>query len=204
MIDFNMDDFRSGDERTWKDTYDKIKDRMRLISSRILPRHDSHVIEDILQHAFHEVWNKREKFESPTHVANTLYKIVRDKSINYLKRNKTIQTTDPQSLGYPFAEGETFSENETIALEVDHQRLMQQVKAELPNLRRIQREVFQLYWFENLSLAEIAIQKKISENAVRMHEYRARKKLKKLLEDRGFSPYFFSFLPLLIFFSKIS
>ncbi|MBO6233476.1 MAG: sigma-70 family RNA polymerase sigma factor, partial [Clostridia bacterium] len=57
---------------------------------------------------------------------------------------------------------------------------------ELNKMKNEDKDIFIMYYYENIKLNEISRRLKISESKVKVKLYRIRKKLKKVLNERGY------------------
>ena len=60
------------------------------------------------------------------------------------------------------------------------------VESILENLKEIDLEIFKLFYYQDMSIKDIAKKEKISEFNVKTRLYRIRKKIKKELNDGGY------------------
>ncbi len=122
--------------------------------------------EDIMQNAFLKLWESREKFENEEHIAKWLTVVTSNESKNLLKFYKKRASVPELDLS------EEFSFNDC-----EDKELFKAVMSLPPKLAL----VIHLFYYEDLSVKEIAKALKISENAVKTRLNRGRTKLKELL-----------------------
>lgn len=122
--------------------------------------------EDITQDVFVAMLKKM-PFKSEEHLKAWIIRVAINKSINYLKSNrKKVLSLD---------------ENIDVAGEQNFDR--DEIE-ELQSLPRFDRSVIYLYYYEGYSIKEIAKITGKSANSINIRLFRAREKLKTLLEER--------------------
>ncbi len=136
--------------------------------------HDRHATEDITQDVFISVYQKLSTFDPMRARFSTwLFTIARNKSINYLRKNKKTFSMDSQefvSLSDP-SDG------------VCKEEFFQQMDRALNQLSSHQKRAFVLAEFEKLPYEEIAQIECVSIGTVKSRIHRAKKKLRKALEQ---------------------
>lgn len=136
--------------------------------------HDRHATEDITQDVFISVYQKLSTFDPMRARFSTwLFTIARNKSINYLRKRKKDVSTDLQefvSLSDP-SDG------------VCKEEFFQQMDCVLNQLPSHQKRAFVLAEFEKLPYEEIAQIECVSIGTVKSRIHRAKKKLRKALEQ---------------------
>ena len=138
----------------------------------------------LVQEVFVEIWIKKEKLKISTSIKNYLYTAVKNKSIDYLRTQKTnIQISDfiEEKLKIPFRD---------LVQEAEIKNKLNKGIDELPEKCR---EIFLLCRFEGLKYKEIAEKLNISVKTVEMQMGIALKRLRSKLSDyKSFN--FFAFL----------
>ena len=130
--------------------------------------HNHHDSEDIVQDVFIKLWKHEKPFESDEHMAKWLTVVCVNECKNFLKsasRRKNISLEEAKELY-------TFEEQESLDL-------FEQVM----KLSKKESVVIQLYYYEEMTVKEIAQVLKIKESAVKARLSRARSHLKELLGD---------------------
>ncbi len=122
--------------------------------------------EDIMQNVFLKLWRSREKFKDDEHIAKWLSVVTANESKNLLKLCARRNTQSIQDLAddIPFEEGED-------------RDIFSAVMALPPKLAL----VIHLFYYEDMSIKDIAKTLKIRENAVKTRLNRGRGKLKEML-----------------------
>lgn len=128
------------------------------------------IASDIVQDAFVTLWEKRSELEPDRSIQAYLYRIVRNKSLNYIRdhSNETIGLVDGVSLK---ATDENNHQDET-------EQLVDLLKTWIKELPKRQREAFELSRFEGLDHDEVADVMDVSSNTVNNHIVAALNKLR--------------------------
>lgn len=139
---------------------------------KILP--DEHIIEDLVQDVFYEIWKKRKTLKIKNSVVAYLRKATRNKTLNYIRDQKI------DLRNAPLKEDLKSKNNSTIqALMADD--LQTEIDQAIDNLPQRCRLVFVLNRFEELSYQEIADQLDISVKTVENQISKALKSLRNSL-----------------------
>jgi len=148
---------------------------------------DLDAAQGIVQEAFIKFWGKREQAESIKNLASYLTSMVRNQSIDYLRKVSVRDKTHQQELLKDDSENTT--EQLLMAREFEEKLIVA-----LSNLPERCRIAFEYSRFEDLTYPEIAEKMGISVKAVEALMSRSLKVLRKELKD---------YLPLLILLCKI-
>ena len=139
---------------------------------KILP--DEHIIEDLVQDVFYEIWKKRKTLKIKSSIVAYLRKATRNKTLNYIRDQKIDFRNAPPKEDL---RSEDISTIQTLMAD-DLQVEIDQAIDSLPPRCRL---VFVLNRFEELSYQEIAEQLDISVKTVENQISKALKSLKKSL-----------------------
>lgn len=121
------------------------------------------VASDIVQDAFVKLWEKRQSIDPDQSIKAYVYRIVRNRSLNYL-RDHSEETVGLDILN------DTPTESETeIQLKDDSEQSLDLLKEWIDELPDRQREAFELSRFDGLDHDEIAGVMNISSNTVNNH-----------------------------------
>jgi len=164
--------FKKGDENVFRMYYEKYYHALCLWVLRIIKEETQ--MHDLVQEAFVTLWNSRSQIESEEHLKMFLYRVVRNRCLNYLKNKKT---EEKYIRNYMLLEEEAYFEQ--IVIEEEVYRLVIQ---EIQNLPAEQRKVVELH-LEGKNNIEIAEMMNVSVNTVKTHKARARKALKNKLDN---------------------
>ncbi len=122
--------------------------------------------EDIMQNVFLKLWNSKNAFESKEHIAKWLTVVTSNESKNLLKYLSLRRYEELSDISGDF----TFEKDED-------RDLFKAVMALPPKLSL----VIHLFYYEDMSVKEIAEALKLNENAVKTRLNRGREKLKEAL-----------------------
>lgn len=130
------------------------------------------VARDIVQDAFVALWEKRSHIEPDRSIQAYLYRIVRNKSLNYIRdnSNETVGLLDDMLLKTAGEEKHKHPDEE--------EQLIKLLKKWIEKLPNRQREAFELSRFEGLDHDEIAEVMEVSSNTVNNHIVAALSKLR--------------------------
>jgi RNA polymerase sigma factor (sigma-70 family) len=160
---------KNGDKKAQQELYMNYSSAMFNVANRILCNREE--AQDILQESFLDAFMKMENFRGDSSFGFWMKRIVINKSINRLKKNKAINVELTEQV-YVADEEEN---EEEIVYTVDD------IKKAMNLLSDGYRLVFQLYAFENLPHKEIAEQLGISEQTSKSQYSRAKKKIKEIV-----------------------
>jgi len=146
-----------------------------------------HEAEDISQEAFLRAFQSLARFNPSYKFSTWLYQItlniIRDrfkkKELNYVSLDAPVETDD--SKFYPQPANLTDNPEQIITRQEDVQAIQQAIYS----LPLKYREVIVLRHLQNLSYIEISNILKLPTGTVKVHLYRAREQLKKILADSG-------------------
>lgn len=166
--------FIKGNKRAFDTLYAQYCDAMYTICLRYTKNEDEAA--DILQDAFIKIYEKRELFDPQYQIGAWIKRIVINEAINHYRQNKKFELVEDEGF---------FEEEETIELSIDEKQdvkeILNQILDELPDGYRM---VFNLYVFENLTHNEIAEYLKVSPNTSKTQLSKARKMIKRKLEEK--------------------
>lgn len=128
------------------------------------------VARDIVQEAFVALWEKRDQLEPDRSIQAYLYRIVRNKSLNYIRDHST------ETVG--LLEDISLKATEEVKHQDEKEQLVDLIKRWIKKLPKRQREAFELSRFEGLDHDEIADVMEVSSNTVNNHIVAALNKLR--------------------------
>lgn len=139
--------------------------RLYAIALSFTKSHDD--AEDILQNVFLKLWKYSGEFESNDHIDKWLTRVCVNESKNYIKLpfRKAATLDDAKDL-YTFDKPGDYD-----------------VFSAVMSLPKKQRTIIHLFYYEDMSVIEIAKMLNIKESAVKTRLHRARKQLKEILGD---------------------
>ncbi|MBQ8575632.1 MAG: sigma-70 family RNA polymerase sigma factor [Clostridia bacterium] len=124
--------------------------------------------EDILQNVFLKLWKFPNEFENEIHLDKWLTAVCVNESKNYLKS--------------PFRKKSMVYFEENVQSELESTKNLDLFNAVM-SLPKKERAVIHLFYYEDMTVKEIAEVLKIKESAVKTRLHRARKSLKLILGD---------------------
>lgn len=136
---------------------------------------DTDAAEDIVQDVFCKVWEKKEELEITTSLKSYLFRMVINYSLNYLKKNKALQSRETA-----YGE-EQDSEADTTSDQLHYKETEKRIEQAINGLPPTCKLVFVLSRYEQLSYKQIAAELDISVKAVENHIMRALKQLRNVL-----------------------
>ncbi|MDE5985206.1 MAG: RNA polymerase sigma factor [Eubacterium sp.] len=140
--------------------------RLFLIALSFAQNHND--AEDILQNVFLKLWRYDKPFNNDMHIDKWLTAVCVNESKNYIKspfRKRNVQLDETK---------------ETYTFDEDSSYDLFNAVMSLPTKERI---VIHLFYYEDMSVKDIAALLKIKESTVKTRLHRARKELKKFLGD---------------------
>lgn len=140
--------------------------------------HDSFAAEDIVQESFADIYVQRFSFNRQFKFSTYLYSIIKNKSMNYLKKNRELPLSSfGEETEIPLLEQKLINfdtpENEYIK-KAEYGELMSAIQ----RLNKDEKNMLYLYAVEERSYKEIAKKLSITVMNVKIKIFRARKKLR--------------------------
>lgn len=177
MPDYNKDNIlqhlTAGDEKAIDWLFREYYTSMCQSAYRILP--DEHLVEDLVQDVFYEIWKKRKNLNINTSIAAYLRTATRNKALNYIRDQKIDFRNAP-------AKDELTSKNTPTIQNLMADDLQQEIDAAIDSLPERCRLIFVLSRYEEMKYQEIADQLDISIKTV---EHQIGKALRDLREALG-------------------
>jgi len=171
---------KSGDAKAFEELFNQFYPSMCVVARSYVD--DEGEAEDIAQDAFIKLWNVKSNYDSMESIKTFLYVLVKNQSLNYLRRNKS----KDKYLEHIDKDDFLYFRNQIIEEET-YRILKEGIDQLAPQSAKIMRLSLQ-----GLKNQEIAEQLDVSINTVKTLKYNALKALKKSLKD-----YFFLLLLLL-------
>nr|WP_320120419.1 RNA polymerase sigma-70 factor [uncultured Marinifilum sp.] len=171
---------KSGDAKAFEELFNQLYPSMCVLAREYVK--DDGVAEDIAQESFIKLWNSREKYDSISSLKSFLYVMVKNMSLNHLRRDK---------LGNQYTDSlikEDFLNFNNHIVEEETYRILQQAIEKLPK----QSAKVMMLSLQGLQNQEIADRLEVSVNTVKTLKYNSLKTLRTKLKD-----YFFLLLLLL-------
>ncbi len=133
---------------------------------------DAFKAEDIVQEVFLKFYRARNTFNDDEHIKNWLIRVTKNLSLNAVKKKKRILLNDEYINDLP---DNSFS----------FKSVNDEMTACVMSLKDNYKDIILLYYYDDLSIKEIAQVLKITETNVQTRLDRARKKLKEIIEKRN-------------------
>jgi RNA polymerase sigma-70 factor (ECF subfamily) len=145
-------------------------------------RRDRHEAEEVLQDTYAKVMSGRAKFDGRSGFKTWLFGVIRRTAMERRRRTSIRKLSFRQYQGesspsVPPGPDDAVSKAARAAAVADA----------LPTLAVRQREVLHLVFYEGLSVGEAADAMGVSLGTARLHYHRGKKRLLKLLDERGFA-----------------
>ena len=165
-----------GDRLAYALVVDRYKNLVFTLALRMLKNREE--AEEVAQDTFVKMFKSLAKFKGNSKFSTWIYKIAYNTCLDNLKRNKKKMVADNID---EIAEYKTGSHNNTFEIleAKEQQQIVQRCLQMLPGDESF---LLTLYYFEDLSLDEIAAIAGIKANNVKIKLYRSRKKLAALLK----------------------
>lgn len=155
--------------------------------------------EDVVQEAFlsaHKAWDR---FERKSTVKTWLVSILRNKIIDYVRKNRKVQTVSYDGVGQDSSVDQSFNAlgvwNEFLGewegnpeVLIEHQAFLERVKTCVKGLPENLRQPFVMRLVDELSTEEICENLDITPNNFWVILYRSRMRLRKCLDKNWFNP----------------
>ncbi len=165
-----------GDDAAFADLVRKYQKRVHALAWRKIG--DFHIAEDITQETFLQVYRKLATLKDPSQFPGWLYVIANRRCLAWL-RKKRIQTQQLEETDIIMVEGTSYSRHvaaEQAENAIETKREL--VKNLLAKLKESDRTVLTLYYFGEMTYAEISEFLGVSVNTVATRVHRARERLK--------------------------
>jgi RNA polymerase sigma-70 factor (family 1) len=165
-----------GDKGAFEALFKKYYSSLVLFATRLVP--DKDMARELVQDVFVTFYEKRQEIRIHTSLKSHLYQSVRNRCINYIKREINIRGHHAEMASEMKLEEEHI---ESSIHEVELEQRIYQVIKELPDKCR---EVFEMSRFEGLSNQDIADRLEISKRTVETQISKALRILRENLTDR--------------------
>lgn len=163
--------FREGDKDAFREIYDcLVRPLTYFVENIVFSQIDA---EDIVANAFSKLFKARSDMRSIEHVKRWLYVIARNEAIDYLRLRRKRRETHSE-ITYLDSEWSDHFETEHVKAAV-----LQGLLQEIEKLPRQRKTILRLYFFEQKSTAEIAIQLGLNAQTVLNHKAKALESLRK-------------------------
>ncbi|MEE9363469.1 MAG: RNA polymerase sigma factor [Cellulophaga sp.] len=135
--------------------------------------------EDATQESFIKAYQKIHYFKKDAKFSTWLYTIVYRTAVYNLRKNQ-ISTTQIDEI---ITEEYSTEDNNVFTVAIENQLLLEKVTTAIHKLPRMESLLISLFYTNESSIEEISIITGLSKTNIKVKLYRARKKLKKLLDN---------------------
>ncbi|WMJ79359.1 RNA polymerase sigma factor [Clostridium sp. MB40-C1] len=165
--------FKNGDEESFEKLVVKYRKNAICFCESFI--HDYHIAEDIAQEGFAYIYVYKERYNEKYAFKTYLFTILRNKSIDYIRKNRSIPLEKIPDNISPY-------ETEKVVLQKEERNL---IKEKINKLNDDYRTVIYLIDFQDFSYKDAA--KIMGKNLIQIKVliYRARQKLKLLIKEEG-------------------
>jgi len=170
-----IDRTRKGDANAFAVLIDRYKDMVYTLALRMLQKKED--AEEIAQDVFLKSYQGLTKFKGDSKFSTWLYTITYNRSLDYIRKNNRM--ADSISIDAFDYKQLSITENAMDVLEGKQRRAL--IKRALDKMNPDDATVLTLFYFEELTLQEIAEVIGINSNLVKVRLHRSRKKLALLL-----------------------
>lgn len=168
----------NGDAQAFALLVEKYKHMVFTLALRIVKNREE--AEEISQDVFVKIYNAITNYKGDAKFSTWLYRITYNKSLDYLKKQK--RNLDTFSVDE--YENMDFIEMENIIRNIEEKERKEAINKILKELKAKDGVLITLYYYEELSLIEIAQVMNLSPNTVKVQLHRSRKRLAKLLKEK--------------------
>ena len=173
---------QAGDQTAFHRLVDRFQPEIfRMIYYRTRSRADA---EDLVQDVFLKAFRSLKRLESPPVFRSWLYRIAVNRVHDHFRRMRL-----KALVGFSSMDEDDFVETEEMAVapqasrEVARKEFWNRIKGAMKALSKMEREVFMLRFFDQLSIKEMTAALKKNESTVKTHLYRAMNQVKDDLAD---------------------
>lgn len=144
--------------------------------------HDTYAAEDIVQESFADIYIQRFQFDPNYKFSTYLFAIIKNKSLNYLKKNRELLMSGADENGEPSVLGEEMIHTVTPEMEYVRKEEFSELLLSIQKLEEEERTILYLYASEGCSYKEIAGKLGKTVMQIKIKLFRARKKLRERRE----------------------
>ena len=171
-------DFLSGNEQSFNILARKYQEKVYWHARRMLGDHDD--AHEIVQQVLLVMYSKLNTFNFSSSIYTWIYKITSTRSLNLLKKRKLKRY-------FTFSENKNFENigHENIIADIEAREKFNKMEMLLLKLPSIQREIFVMRNYDDLSYEEISTITGKSIGALKANYFHAFRKMKELMEKDG-------------------
>jgi len=165
---------KEGNREAFSQLVEKYRQKVFQTSMGFL--HNVDDAEDLTQEIFLKVWYSIRSFDQRSSFSTWLYRIAVNRAVNQVRKNKIRSFI---GLNNEIKDSNFTTENAETQLENQEKKI--QIKKAIDQLKTNQRKAFVLFYYQELSMKEVASVMKTSPKAAESLVFRARKKLQTIL-----------------------
>ncbi|QTD38623.1 RNA polymerase sigma-70 factor [Polaribacter batillariae] len=166
---------KNKDKKVFRNCYELYFEDLVLYANKYV--YDFSISEDIVQEVFVQLWMQANTINIKVSFKSYIYKMVKNRSLNYLKSVKIVDTENYIELSNLIVSDLDVSDFSEEEREAKYQKIMQVVQTMPKKMQKI----FKLKFIENYKYKEIADELNISINTVKTQLKRAKVKFDKSL-----------------------
>ena len=171
---------KNGNVKCFEELYKLYYDKIYALAVTVMKNRSD--AEDILQTTFIKAWQNLNKLENNSAFNTWLQRITLNQCNSLLRKNKSLYSTDDEG-----ENGELLQIESDLMLPEEYterEDLSIRLKAIIYELSVVQRETILLYYYNNLSVEEIAHTMDCSEGTVKSRLFLARKAIRTEIEEQ--------------------
>ena len=172
-----MERFRQGDHLAFREVFDLYYQRLCFFAYRMIQNTDQ--AEDVVADTMTKLWNRHQNFESIMNVQSFLFLTTRNACLNLLKSDLYRAEREKQLLRLLQNENE-----DDQATRIIKQDLLKSIYDQIELLPEKQKTAFKLYYFEDMSINEIAEKLDLSPQTIKANKFLAVEKLRKIFSPK--------------------
>lgn len=138
-------------------------------------------IEEILLDVYLTLWNNKEKLDVNKSLSAYIGGITKNLILKKYRNSKFLENIDDYT--------EIISDMKDIEIDYISTQKNQIIIDELEKVKEQDKNIFILYYYEEIKVKDIATRYKMSESKVKSKLFRMRKRIKKILKERGYDFY---------------
>jgi RNA polymerase sigma-70 factor, ECF subfamily len=150
---------------------------IRYISQRLRREEEA---EDIVQECMKKAWQQRHRYETPDHLRNSLYTMVKNTCIDSFRKD---QTRDKLSQGLGYLKGAGVDDDDSLDLERLHAELIRKIMEMVGEMKGRQSEILRMTYFDKYTDQQIAERLGMKVDNVRLIRHRTLKVLRGTFKD---------------------
>lgn len=134
--------------------------------------------EEIILDVYLTLWNNKQKLDINKSISAYIAGITKNLILKKYRNNRIIDNIDDYS--------EQLASTQNIEYDYLSNQENQIILNELEKMKKQDKDIFILYYYEGRKVKEIAIMNEISESKIKSKLFRIRKRLKKILKEGGY------------------